>query len=264
MKSTVNHLAQRVVGLLPGPARTALHRAAGASLAPTARRIHEDTATLIDMGLSFQIWRDRGFNPAFVVDAGAHKGDFAALAHRVWPGARIAMVEPRATPESGPAEVLKRLGNGSSLHPVLLGAEPAEAVQFVEMGSGSSVLNEMSGEDRRVTTRPLTTLNALAKEHGWPAVDLLKIDVQGYELAVLKGATDLLPSVGVIVAECSVVVMNEGAPHVSEVIAFLDGRGFDFVDVMGLIRRPGDRATIQIDAVFVRRDGPAMPKPGFF
>lgn len=57
---------------------------------------------------------------------------------------------------------------------------------------------------------------------------LLKLDVQGSELAVLKGASRLLHITTYGLAECSFVELYEGQPLFSEVYRFLEERGFQF------------------------------------
>ena len=39
---------------------------------------------------------------------------------------------------------------------------------------------------------PVTTLGAIIKQHGLKRIDLLKIDTQGHELRVIRGARHLL------------------------------------------------------------------------
>ena len=55
---------------------------------------------------------------------------------------------------------------------------------------------------------------------------LLKIDVQGFELEVLKGATGLLPEIDAVSVEASDVELYEGQALLGEIERFLDEAGF--------------------------------------
>src|SRR4029077_4679564 len=53
----------------------------------------------------------------------------------------------------------------------------------------------------RVVSVEIRRLSEYVKEHGLTAIDLLKLDVQGFELEVLRGAEPILPRVEWIYAE---------------------------------------------------------------
>ena len=53
-------------------------------------------------------------------------------------------------------------------------------------------------------------------------VQLLKLDVQGYELEVLKGADGLLSAAEVVLLEASLIPVNKGCPLIADVIRFMD------------------------------------------
>lgn len=70
------------------------------------------------------------------------------------------------------------------------------------------------------------TLDAWARESGVEQIDVLKLDVQGAELEVLRGAQELLQTVRVIETEVSFNSMYLGQALFSDVDAFLRARGF--------------------------------------
>ncbi len=80
---------------------------------------------------------------------------------------------------------------------------------------------EESGELRV----PIKRLDAcLSTPLPWPV--LLKIDVQGFELEVLKGATGLLPQIDAVYVEASYVELYEGQALHEEIEGFLTGAEF--------------------------------------
>ena len=72
----------------------------------------------------------------------------------------------------------------------------------------------------------LHTLDGWAKEAGVTAVDVLKLDVQGGELAVLRGAKNLLPTVRVIELEVTFNAIYAGQPLFGHIDEFLRSQGF--------------------------------------
>jgi len=95
------------------------------------------------------------------------------------------------------------------------------------------------------------------------AYQLLKLDVQGAELDVLKGAGRVLAAVEVVAIEAAVLEYNKGGPLLAEMIDALAAYGFRVFD---LFPRPRvlSGVLIQVDMLFLRKDSPLWPKPPFF
>ena len=69
-------------------------------------------------------------------------------------------------------------------------------------------------------------LDDYSRLHGLPTPDLIKLDVQGYELRVLEGAEALLPSVRAVLTEVSFRSYYDGQVLFPELLHFLENRGF--------------------------------------
>jgi FkbM family methyltransferase len=80
----------------------------------------------------------------------------------------------------------------------------------------------------------------------------LKLDVQGYELQVLRGSEASLPGIAVVEAEMSLVPLYAGGPLYRDVIDYLADRGFDLISVEGITEEPDTGHMLQVDGVFVR------------
>ena len=81
---------------------------------------------------------------------------------------------------------------------------------------------------------------------------LLKIDAQGYELQILMGATNVLSAFEAVLLEVAIIEINEGAPLLHDVVAFMKSRGFVTYDILEIHRRPLDNALNQVDIIFIR------------
>lgn len=198
--------------------------------------------------------RDRGLAPESIVDAGSFHGDWGRMSREIWPKARLAMIEPN-TELTEPLRALAGELN-AEFYCELLGPRDGDEVRYHVMGSGSSVYEEHSSLPRRQEVRHTRTLDSVLD--GWEEIGLLKIDAQGYELEILKGAERLLPRTSSVLLEIAVIGVNRGAPRLDEVVAFMKERGFVTCDILEIHRRPRDQALIQIDLLFVREDSPLL------
>jgi FkbM family methyltransferase len=218
------------------------------------RRLGADLGVL-DMRESLRQLCRFGFIPKHVMDVGAFKGDWTRICLDIFPGAAIMCIEPQDAPQ----EELNKLASEHSNVKViqtLLGRTERENVPFEEIGSGSSVLLNSRKEEKR----SMTTINSLIESGLCKPPELLKLDVQGYELEVLEGYTHDFDACKVIQCEISLLPIVQGAPLLHEVVSYLYKRGFVMFDVDELIRAPSDGATWQIDALFCCVDSPLRTK----
>ena len=205
-----------------------------------------------------------GFAPRTVIDVGAWIGDWTEHVHPIFPSAEFLMVEANPLKQEVLQAVAARLGPRVRLRMALLGPEPRKEVPFYAMEAGSSVLPEDTGFDRNLLALPMTTLDELT---GAPAIQcpvLLKVDVQGYELEVLRGGARTLAASEVVLLEVSLLEYNQGAPLMPDVVAFMNSAGFLPYDVCGQFRRESDAALCQVDIMFVRRDSPLRARKPFW
>lgn len=203
-----------------------------------------------NLGLTLTLLRTNGFRPDLVVDVGANRGSWTLEVCRIFPESRYFLVD--ADPANGKslAKVCSSLPQ-SSFSISLLGREPRSDVRFYQMGTGSSVLSEKTAIDRNELSLPMTMLDELIKASEFERV-LLKLDVQGYELEVLLGATGLLSKAEVVILECSLIQYNDDAPLLADVVEFMRSRGFVVYDFCGQARRASDGVLFQIDVAFVK------------
>ena len=217
-----------------------------------------------DIPFSLRRLADNGFLPELVFDVGAFRGDFARSALAVWPGAKVACFEPL---RHGRAEIakLQKQYAAIDLHPTLVGATVKESVEMHVANTSSSLLRDAHNSEFPVETFPQTTLDTvISSVYASRAPDLLKLDVQGYELEVLKGCESSLSRVRTVLTEINLLDLHENVPLLHEIIAWLADRGFVAYDICGMTRRPLDNSLWQIDMIFVRKDDALRRDKGYF
>ncbi|UAK25264.1 FkbM family methyltransferase [Sphingomonas nostoxanthinifaciens] len=215
-------------------------------------RMAHDHSFAPNMRWGLEFARGRGVMPRGIVDIGAFQGEWSLMAHDVWPEARIVMIEANEDKKARLAQVATTVGG--ELKQALLGASTGSEVTFHVMESGSSVFEEHSPVPRDQRTLQTHTLDSLLA--GFEHPDFIKIDVQGYELEVLRGAAATMARVKAILIEIAFLEINEGAPLAHQVMGFMAENGFVAFDILELHRRPLDRAMNQIDILFLRADSP--------
>lgn len=104
----------------------------------------------------------------------------------------------------------------------------------------------------------MTTLDALVKNSIFACPDLIKLDVQGYEIEVLKGGIETLASGTGVLMEVNLIDINKGAPLFHDAVAFMADRGFRVYDICSFGCRPYDRALWQVDVIFVNSSSPLV------
>lgn len=196
-----------------------------------------------------------GWSPATVYDVGSASGWWSVHVGRVFPSATFHLFEPLADlfPKYA-ADVQRSLPQapaGATLHKVALtDADGPVPMQVHDNGWGSSLL-KMEHLAAPMRTVPGYRLDTYAREHGLPAPDLLKIDTQGNEDAVLRGAGAMLDQCQVLLIETSLLrLYGPKNPLLTELVGTLRERGFRIVNFGNEFYGPRHEL-LQVDAVFV-------------
>lgn len=201
-----------------------------------------------------------GADFATVLDVGGHHGQFTLFALERFPQAQVVTFEPQA---EGVAKIRQAVGGDARvriLNYALSDSAGKAELHISKRSDSSSLLPIGEGQTtaypgtEEATTEliELETLDALLPDPPKGPV-LLKIDVQGAELSVLRGAEQTLKSVDAIFVECSFVELYEGQALANEVIEFLAERGFRIAGVFGPAY-DADGRCLQVDALFKRND----------
>ena len=195
-----------------------------------------------------------GLHVATIVDVGANKGQFALLGAELFPGATIYCFEPLEEPA---ARLRKVLGTGVRLFETAIGGSESQGIINVSRRDDSSSLLPIAKqgeifpgtelrEKRVVPIAPLTKYLSF-ENLGQPAI--LKIDVQGYELEVLKGCDPFLLFFRYIYLECSYIELYQRQALAGDVILYLTERNFGLSGVYNQVEDCNGRP-VQADFLF--------------
>jgi FkbM family methyltransferase len=132
-----------------------------------------------------------------VFDVGANVGSYTSAVLAENPDAQIFAFEPH------PATFAKMSANlissNAQLFNVACGKESGEMILYDYSTAGSEhaslyqeVIEQLHHQDARAHTIRIIDLDTFVEDHKIQRIDLLKIDTEGHELAVLEGAHRLL------------------------------------------------------------------------
>lgn len=201
-----------------------------------------------------------GFAPVEIYDIGAYHGDWAKDAAGVFPGVPVKMFEANPTNEEALRQACREIP-GAEFKIQLLG-DCAGPREFWVLDTGSGIYPELTSFPRKSIMLAMQRLDNVVGNPKAPA--LVKLDVQGAEIDILRGAEKLLAAAEVVISEASLIPYNQDAPLFNELVHFMFSNGFVVYDFCGQIRRESDNALFQTDVVFVRENSQLRKPRAFF
>jgi FkbM family methyltransferase len=198
--------------------------------------------------------------PITVLDIGGSHGQFVKEAVRFFPGATIYSFEP--IPECH-EELLALRELVANLHPInlALGDRDGEQDLWLSAFRDSSSLHEMlpahvaawpHTEIEAKITVQIARLDAIAPILALKPPIFAKIDVQGHELAVIRGGRATLSLCERVMIECNFASLYQGQPTFDQLSDELHSLGFLFDGFISALRHPQTLEQLSADAVFYK------------
>jgi FkbM family methyltransferase len=205
------------------------------------------------------VWlKERGYKT--IIDIGANEGQFTCKILEVIPDAKYLCFEPIPEVYEQLKFNVKKYKN-ISIFNLALGERNGEAKININQYSPSSSILEMlelhkenfnfaiQTEQSRIR---IARLDDFLSDEIDPPI-LLKIDVQGYEMDVLKGAERILGQSELIIIETTFIALYENQPLFEEVYDYMIGKGFKYAGNLEQLLSPKDNTILQADAIFVKK-----------
>jgi FkbM family methyltransferase len=146
--------------------------------------------------LAFRIMKEI-LKPGHIgVDVGANLGLYSlAMAKLVFPSGKVFSFEPASESFAALLDHIRRNGLTDMIEPYMsvIGDQSGTCIftQDGVLGTNRIGGSKSQGKNAKAVTRMITTLDQLFSQNGL-LPDLIKIDVEGYETSVLKGAQEIL------------------------------------------------------------------------
>lgn len=173
--------------------------------------------------------KSQGFEPRVIYDIGACVLHWTKEAQRIWPNATIIAFDA--------IDELQYLYNVTGVQHYIgvLSDEDDKPVHFyqnLEYPTGSSYYREMSEmsdiifPENEYIVKQSKTLDTVVREHMFPKPDLMKLDVQGAEIDILRGATSVLSHAQHLIAELQHQEYNKHALKADQSIPIIESMGW--------------------------------------
>lgn len=201
--------------------------------------------------------KKRGFEPSVVIDIGVGHG--TPWLYRAFPGSKFILFEALSVFENGIKSICKQYD--AQYHICALGDEDGEVAFHVPQNepTDSSLLTRADAQKKKVAgteNEPMKETKVALKrlddfKLGNPPL-IIKIDVEGAELGVLRGAIKTLKDTEIIICEIGVQKRYTGQAELSEVFSFMASQHFQLFDIVDMAATKGG-ALSYLDAVFIRQ-----------
>ena len=193
-----------------------------------------------------------------VLDVGANRGQFARELRQIGYSGTIVSFEPLGSE----FELLRQRFEGDrawrGYHFALGSANESKSIMVPKLTVMSSLLEPVGGKgEHRTETIEMRRLEGVlpevAKDFGAKRI-FLKMDTQGYDLEVFKGAGAWAERICGLQGELSVQPFYKGMPRYLEAIGVYEAAGFELYNLTPVNRDEGCGALVEMNC-FMRRSG---------
>ncbi len=167
------------------------------------------------------------FKPKVCYDVGSAVLHWTRHAERIWPNTQVILFDAFE-----PAEILYKT---HKYNIGLLSDKDDNEIKFFQNDfyfGGNSYYKENNDyvfPNSGYILKKSKTLDTIVKEKQFPLPDLIKIDVQGAELDILKGASTVLSHCQYLIVELQDIHYNKGAPLAPVTIKYLEDNGWKLI-----------------------------------
>ena len=192
-----------------------------------------------------------------VFDIGANRGQFSIAVKYFYPKSNIVAFEPLLEPFDKFNQIFKN-DSQVSVFNCAIGLENKDTIIHESKRDDSSSLLPITNNQSKIfpgteevgtTDIKMKRIDTFIKDIDLQRPALMKIDVQGFELEVLKSCKEYLSLFDYIYIECSFIELYKGQALTDEIIKFLDNYSFGFYSIYN-IHYNKNGSMVQADFLF--------------
>ena len=192
-----------------------------------------------------ELLKSRGLHVSKVLDIGAYEGEWTKRLLQLYPDAQVTMIEGNTDKES----FLKPIG---PYHIALLSDQEKEVNYYksqTDIGTGNGIYQENTNVPFKPEKRKTTTLEKLLQST--EGYDLIKMDVQGSEMDIIKGSPTLFKNSTFVLLEMQVYNYNMKAPLIGDMMGYMNEIGYQMHDLFDLLYV--ENVLINVDGLFINK-----------
>lgn len=189
--------------------------------------------------------------PNTIFDCGANIGFVTHKFHTLFPNCNVFAFEPNPV-------IFEKLNQfysqNNHIHCFNLGISDSSGKLLfnINKNSGtSSFLNPNEYHKNNIASRNITvkevkvtSIDDIMKSNNVNFIDVLKLDIEGFEIKALEGIKNLEDKVALIFAEVNLIPTYEGQPLIEDVISYARRQGFNVVNFYGINENKNRQASI--------------------
>ncbi len=204
----------------------------------------------------FTLLKNFGFQPKVIFDVGASNGTWSYNVSQVYPDANYYLFEPLVEHFEDYKSLMDKFLSkhpNFTLNQCALGEKTCEIQMNAFSNKFGSTALEISYDSPDIVQVPVKmwSLDDAIKDLSLPIPQVIKMDTQGCELSILKGAKNTIAQVDVLLLESWLYRgYGENTPLFNELIEWLLPYNFRLWDIIGSFRDP-DGVLGSIDCVFI-------------
>lgn len=200
--------------------------------------------------MSMLLLQQKGFTASTVIDIGAAEAGFFGVRSnlQLFPTARHFFVDAMKENEPTYRRLADKFKTGYEI--TALSCMEGEVVMRIDPDFYNTHIEHLQpGSEYEVSRRvPVTTLDRLVERHALQAPFVLKLDVQGGELDVLRGGLRTLDEAVIVTTEIQTFSERD---TLVELLGFMQGAGWALYDITNLAYYPSDSTFYQCYATFI-------------
>jgi len=203
-----------------------------------------------------------GRDDPVIVDGGTHRGDTVDTLAGMLPQAQFHCFEPDPALD---AELLDKFSGRADVHvnKAALGASPGKAVFNINasrptnslLPAAEGIQSDLKGLCKTVERIEVavTSIDDYCAGAGLDRVDVIKLDLQGYDYEALLGARATMPRVTVVLVEVLFTEIYQGCRLFPDILRLMAEYGFRLFTLSGIHYGAHDEL-LWADAIFVKSD----------